>query len=157
MSKVMIVHEFWQFLRIRKKFWLAPIMLFLLLLGALIVLTEGSALAPFIYTLFQLPKAPTNWQLQMKFRVRSTKFFATMAREAGRHASGTGRPWGAWLRSWKRYSIKWTRQRNPKLQVFRCLGCRLLGKLPEQFPQIPDRKTQLESTRVAFGIRRATL
>ncbi len=52
MSKVMIVHEFWQFLRIRKKFWLAPIMLFLLLLGALIVLTEGSALAPFIYTLF---------------------------------------------------------------------------------------------------------
>ena len=52
MSKVAIVAEFWQFLRVRKKYWLAPIMIFLLLLGALIVFTEGSALAPFIYTLF---------------------------------------------------------------------------------------------------------
>jgi len=44
--------EFWTFLKERKKFWLMPIVLFLGLLGALIVLTEGSAVAPFIYTLF---------------------------------------------------------------------------------------------------------
>jgi len=52
MSKVAIVAEFWQFLRVRKKYWLAPIMMVLLLFGALIVFTQGSALAPFIYTLF---------------------------------------------------------------------------------------------------------
>jgi hypothetical protein len=44
--------ELWGFLRERKKFWLLPMVLFLFLLGALIVLTEGSAVAPFIYTLF---------------------------------------------------------------------------------------------------------
>lgn len=44
--------EIWAFLRVRKKWWLAPIVLVLMLLGALIVLTEGSAIAPFIYTLF---------------------------------------------------------------------------------------------------------
>lgn len=42
----------WDFLRVRKKWWLTPIVMFLLLLSLLIVLTEGSALAPFIYTLF---------------------------------------------------------------------------------------------------------
>ena len=52
MSKISILKEFWDFLKTRKKWWLTPIVLFLLLLGALIVLTEGSALAPFIYTLF---------------------------------------------------------------------------------------------------------
>ena len=52
MSKLAIIREFWEFLKIRKKWWLTPIVLFLLLLGALIVFTEGSALAPFIYTLF---------------------------------------------------------------------------------------------------------
>ena len=52
MSKLSIVSEFWDFLRIRKKFWLAPIVIMLGLLGALIVFTEGSAVAPFIYTLF---------------------------------------------------------------------------------------------------------
>ena len=52
MSKFAIVKEFWEFLRIRKKWWLTPIVLFLLLLGFLIILTEGSALAPFIYALF---------------------------------------------------------------------------------------------------------
>ena len=52
MSKVSIIKELWEFLKARKKWWLAPIVLFLVLLGALIVLTEGSALAPFIYTLF---------------------------------------------------------------------------------------------------------
>lgn len=51
-SKIAIIKEFWDFLRVRKKWWLAPIVLFLVLLGALIVLTEGSALAPFIYALF---------------------------------------------------------------------------------------------------------
>ncbi len=52
MGKISIVREFWQFVRVRKKYWLAPIFFLLLLLGALIVLTEGSALAPFIYALF---------------------------------------------------------------------------------------------------------
>lgn len=44
--------EFWDFMKERKKWWLAPILIFLLLLGALIIMTEGSAVAPFIYTLF---------------------------------------------------------------------------------------------------------
>ena len=44
--------ELWEFLRERKKFWLLPIIIFLVFLGSLIVLTEGSAVAPFIYTLF---------------------------------------------------------------------------------------------------------
>ena len=47
-----LVKEFWLFLRVRKKWWLAPIMLVLGLMGLLIVATQGSALAPFIYTLF---------------------------------------------------------------------------------------------------------
>ena len=44
--------ELWAFMRTRKKFWLLPIVAVLLLLGVLIVLTQGSAIAPFIYTLF---------------------------------------------------------------------------------------------------------
>ncbi len=44
--------EFWKYMKIRKKFWLIPIILILLLIGALLFLTEGSAIAPFIYTLF---------------------------------------------------------------------------------------------------------
>ncbi|MDQ7836833.1 MAG: DUF5989 family protein [Humidesulfovibrio sp.] len=44
--------DLWDFLKVRKKFWLAPIILVLLLFGALVVLTSGSAIAPFIYTLF---------------------------------------------------------------------------------------------------------
>jgi len=52
MSKVEIISELWDFLKVRKKWWLAPIVIFMVLLGALIVFTEGSALAPFIYTLF---------------------------------------------------------------------------------------------------------
>jgi hypothetical protein len=52
MSKISIIKEFWSFLRVRKKWWLAPIIFFLLLLGALIIFTQGSALAPFIYALF---------------------------------------------------------------------------------------------------------
>jgi hypothetical protein len=44
--------ELWAFMRERKKFWLLPIILVLLVFGALLVLTEGSAVAPFIYTLF---------------------------------------------------------------------------------------------------------
>jgi hypothetical protein len=47
-----LMKEFWEFLKIRKKFWLLPIVLILVLFGALIVFTESSALAPFIYTLF---------------------------------------------------------------------------------------------------------
>ena len=52
MSKLSIIKEFWLFLNVRKKWWLAPIIIFLLLLGALIIFSEGSAVAPFIYTLF---------------------------------------------------------------------------------------------------------
>ncbi|MGB1252552.1 MAG: DUF5989 family protein [Candidatus Promineifilaceae bacterium] len=52
MSKFRILAEFWEFLMQRKKFWLLPIVFMLLLLGTLIVLAEGSSLAPFIYTLF---------------------------------------------------------------------------------------------------------
>jgi hypothetical protein len=44
--------EFWQFLRIRKKFWLVPIMVAVAFFGGLIVFTHGSTVAPFIYTLF---------------------------------------------------------------------------------------------------------
>ena len=46
------VMELWAYLKERKKFWLAPIFIVLLLLGSLIILTQGSAVAPFIYTLF---------------------------------------------------------------------------------------------------------
>jgi hypothetical protein len=52
MSRLGIVKEFWEFLKVRKKWWLAPIVLFLLALGGLLVFAKGSALAPFIYTLF---------------------------------------------------------------------------------------------------------
>jgi hypothetical protein len=44
--------DLWGFMKERKKFWMAPIIIIMLLLGGLIVLTEGSAIAPFIYTLF---------------------------------------------------------------------------------------------------------
>ena len=44
--------EFWVFLRTRKKFWLLPVMLVMLVLGALLLFAQGSAVAPFIYTLF---------------------------------------------------------------------------------------------------------
>jgi hypothetical protein len=52
MGKLSILNEFWQFMRVRKKWWLAPIIIVLLLLGILIFLSQGSAVAPFIYTLF---------------------------------------------------------------------------------------------------------
>ena len=44
--------EFWEFMRARKKFWLLPLVLMMLLFGGLVILTKGSAVAPFIYTLF---------------------------------------------------------------------------------------------------------
>jgi hypothetical protein len=47
-----IIKEFWSFLKVRKKWWLLPIVMILLLLGALLIFTEGSALAPFIYAIF---------------------------------------------------------------------------------------------------------
>ena len=46
------IKEFWEFLKIRKKYWLLPILLVLVIFGGLIVLTQGSAVAPFIYTIF---------------------------------------------------------------------------------------------------------
>ncbi|HEY6204727.1 MAG TPA: DUF5989 family protein [Chthoniobacterales bacterium] len=51
-GKLSILREFWDFLRVRKKWWLAPVVIILVLLGIILVVTEGSALAPFIYTLF---------------------------------------------------------------------------------------------------------
>jgi hypothetical protein len=47
-----LLKDLWAFMKVRKKFWLAPIIIILLLLGALVVLSQGSAVAPFIYTLF---------------------------------------------------------------------------------------------------------
>ena len=46
------LREIWAFMRVRKKFWLAPILIIMVILGGLIVLAQGSAVAPFIYTLF---------------------------------------------------------------------------------------------------------
>ena len=46
------IKEFWQFLKIRKKYWLMPIIIVLVLFGGLIILSQGSAVAPFIYTIF---------------------------------------------------------------------------------------------------------
>lgn len=51
-SKFSILKELWDFMKMRKRWWLLPIVIMLVLLGLLIVFTEGSALAPFIYTLF---------------------------------------------------------------------------------------------------------
>lgn len=52
MGNQSIISEFWEFLKYRKRYWLLPIVLVLLLFGALIVFTESSAVAPFIYALF---------------------------------------------------------------------------------------------------------
>jgi hypothetical protein len=52
MSKVSIMIELWEFLRVRKKMWLLPLVVFLVLVGVLLVFSESSAVAPFIYTLF---------------------------------------------------------------------------------------------------------
>ena len=52
MGKGRVLSELWQFLRQEKKYWLAPIVVVFVLLGLLIVLSQSSAIAPFIYTLF---------------------------------------------------------------------------------------------------------
>ena len=52
MAKVQVLIEFWEFLRFNKKYWLLPIVIVLVLVGLLIVMAQGSAVAPFIYTLF---------------------------------------------------------------------------------------------------------
>ncbi len=49
---ISFMRQFWRFMRVRKKFWLLPMLLVLIVFGALIVFTQGSAVAPFIYTLF---------------------------------------------------------------------------------------------------------
>jgi hypothetical protein len=51
-EKLGILGELWLFMKVRKKWWLGPIVLMLALLGLLVVFTQGSAVAPFIYTLF---------------------------------------------------------------------------------------------------------
>jgi hypothetical protein len=52
MTRSSLVGELWAFLRVRKKWWLLPILLIMLLIGALLVFAQGSVLAPFIYTIF---------------------------------------------------------------------------------------------------------
>ena len=52
LSVISIFRELWAFMRVRKKWWLGPIFITMILLSALIMLTEGSAVAPFIYALF---------------------------------------------------------------------------------------------------------
>jgi hypothetical protein len=49
---ISFLKEFWAFLRVRKKFWLLPILVVLILFGGLVVFTQGTAVAPFIYTIF---------------------------------------------------------------------------------------------------------
>ena len=52
MANQSLIIEFWEFLKVRKRYWLLPIVIMMSLLGLLIVFTEGTAVAPFIYTLF---------------------------------------------------------------------------------------------------------
>jgi len=52
MAKSQVLREFWAFVKLEKKYWLAPILLVLVLLGLLVAFAESSAVAPFIYTLF---------------------------------------------------------------------------------------------------------
>ncbi len=52
MKRMAIIREFFEFLRERKKWWIAPILVFLLLLGVLVIFASSSTLAPFIYSLF---------------------------------------------------------------------------------------------------------
>ncbi len=52
MARPSLIRELWAFMRVRKKWWLLPIILMMLLVGLLIAFAQGSALAPFIYTIF---------------------------------------------------------------------------------------------------------
>jgi len=52
MAKHGLMQEMWAFMKVRKKWWLAPIIIVMILVGALLVFAQGSALAPFIYTIF---------------------------------------------------------------------------------------------------------
>ncbi|HEY4494638.1 MAG TPA: DUF5989 family protein [Candidatus Paceibacterota bacterium] len=52
MDKLKILKEFYDFIKARKKWWLAPIIIFLILLGSMVFLTQGSVIAPFVYTFF---------------------------------------------------------------------------------------------------------
>jgi hypothetical protein len=47
-----LIAELWMFMRVRKKFWLLPILIMMVVFGGLVILTQGSAVAPFIYTIF---------------------------------------------------------------------------------------------------------
>ena len=49
---MLFLKKFWEFLKVRKKYWLLPIIIVLVLFGGLIILSQGSAIAPFIYTIF---------------------------------------------------------------------------------------------------------
>ena len=49
---ILFLKEFWEFLKVRKKYWLLPILVVLVLFGGIIILSQGSVIAPFIYTIF---------------------------------------------------------------------------------------------------------
>ena len=51
-----LIIDIWDFLKVRKKYWLAPLIITIVLMGALIIFTQGSVLAPFIYTIFEMKK-----------------------------------------------------------------------------------------------------
>ncbi len=52
MNKLSMISEYWEFIKVRRKFWLIPIIIFLVIFGSILVLSEGSAVAPFIYAIF---------------------------------------------------------------------------------------------------------
>ena len=61
MSKLSILIELWKYIRIRKKWWLVPILVVLFTFGAIMVLTEGTVVAPFIYAIFWIILIKTNY------------------------------------------------------------------------------------------------
>ena len=54
--------EIWFYMKVRKKFWLAPLVLIMVIFGGLIILAKGSAVAPFIYTIFRRPWRHASWE-----------------------------------------------------------------------------------------------
>ncbi|MCA9394011.1 MAG: hypothetical protein KC897_05215 [Candidatus Omnitrophica bacterium] len=52
MPKITILHEFWEFLKVRKRYWLAPIIIIMVILSLLIIFAQSSSVTPFIYTIF---------------------------------------------------------------------------------------------------------
>lgn len=77
-----ILKELWAFLKVRKKFWLFPIILVMLFLGALIVLAQGSAVAPFIYTIFQCVLVLSDFEKSNKTKEKWFNFYTKSSKES---------------------------------------------------------------------------